>query len=513
MRNRPQNVFGREDYTGDLSIACDAVVVGSGAGGGVMAAELAEAGLDVVVLEEGGYHPTEEFTGDASAMVGKLYRDGGASMAMGTPPISFAEGRCVGGSTVINGGMSWRTPDKILERWWREDMVDHVRSKDMVRYFERVEKYLSASHQDPESLGRDNEILREGAEAKGWKLVNNIRDQLHCAGTNNCAFGCPTAAKRSTLVSYIPRALAFGARVFSDCRVEKITRRGKRATGVTARVVRSNGSKGPKLEIHAPIVVVCAGAVQTPALLMRSGIQSPSGQIGHNLTLHPNAKVVAIFDENVEGWKGVHQAYQVREFQDEGFLMAAVNVPPSVMAMSMSHYGPELDEIIKDYHRIVSAGILVEDTVSGRVRVLPGGLPMAFYELSDFDAERIVRGTSLLCELLFAAGARRIILPFDGVPDLMAPDDVRRLFSRKIPKRNIEVMTVHVMGTARMGGDRTRHVCDSFGKVYDADGLFVADASLFPSPIGVNPMETIMALATRNAEHILSTHAQIRRAA
>jgi choline dehydrogenase-like flavoprotein len=280
-------------------------------------------------------------------------------------------------------------------------------------------------------------------------------------------------------------------------------------------VVKGNATPGARITVHAKAVVSSCGAIQTPALLMRSGIRSPSGQIGKNLTLHPNAKVVSVFDENVEGWKGVHQAYQVREFQDEGFIMAAVTLPPGVLAMSMPTYGAELDEVMQDYNRIVSGGILVEDTVSGTVRNLPGGAPLAFYQLTEYDGERIVRGTAMLAELMFAAGARKVIMPFDGVPVLRDADDVRRhLYAHKIPRKHMEVMTVHVMGTARMGGDPSRHVCDPWGKVHDAEGLWVADASLFPSPIGVNPMETIMALATRNAERILETsRPRIRRAA
>src|SRR5262249_24056173 len=171
----------------------------------------------------------------------------------------------------------------------------------------------------------------------------------------------------------------------------------------------------------------------------------------------------------------------------------------ALLAMSMPAWGRELTELMGGYNRLVSAGILVEDTVAGRVVALPGGTPAVFYQLSDLDAERIVRGCALLGELLFAAGAREVIMPFEGVPRLRSPDDVRRMRSRAIPKKAIDLMTVHIMGTARMGGDPSRHVCDSFGRVYDAEGLWVADASLFPSPIGVNPMETIMALATRNA--------------
>jgi choline dehydrogenase-like flavoprotein len=506
MAKRPDNVHGRADYRGDLHLACDVLVIGSGAGGGVVAAELAEAGLDVIILEEGGWHDTSEFTPEAGAMIRKLYRDGGASMTIGTPPVIFSEGRTVGGSTVINGGMSWRTPEKILDRWRREDDVDAIDPKAMDRYFARVEKFIHVAHQDPESRSRDNELLREGAEKKGWRVIPNTRNQVHCAGTNNCAFGCPTAAKRSVLVTYVPRALQFGARIYSDVRVDKVSFRGKRATGCVGRTINQNGSLGHKVTVHARATVVACGAIQTPGLLMRSGFTSPSGRLGTDLSLHPNTKVQAIFDEEVEGWKGVHQGYQVREFQDEGFLFAAVNIPPSLMAMTIPHFGQSLLDMMKDYHRLVNAGLLLEDSQYGRVRNI-GGRPVAFYELADFDAERLVRATAMLCELLFAAGARKIASPFEGCPDLYSADDVKKLYQHKIHKSNIELFTVHIMGTARMGGDPTRHVTDSYGKVHDAEGLYISDASLFPSPIGVNPMETIMALATRNAERLIESNA------
>ena len=220
-------------------------------------------------------------------------------------------------------------------------------------------------------------------------------------------------------------------------------------------------------------------------------------------TEHPNCKVVAIFDEDVRGWQGVHQGFQVREFQEEGFLFAAVNVPPSILAMSMPQYGAALGQLLSDYNRMVIAGMLVEDTATGRVRVTPTGRPIATYQLSDHDAAQLVRGTALLSELLFAAGARRVILPFHGVDDLRSPDDIKRIFRHKVAKSSIEVLTVHMMGTAAMGIDRSRSVVDGYGFVHDADRLMVCDASLFPGPIGVNPMLTIQALATRNMAHVL----------
>ena len=503
MGNKPDNLFTHEDWPKDRALDCDVVIVGSGAGGAVVAAELAEAGLDVIVLEEGGYHPTEEFTAETSKMIRMLYRDGGASVSVGNPPIAFQEGRTVGGSTVINGGMSWRTPEKILERWRREDSVEAIRATEMERFFARVEKRISTGHQDPWTVGRDNQILKEGADKLGWSVIPNLRNQFHCAGSNNCAFGCPTKAKRSTLVTYIPRALAFGARLYADCRVDRIVLSGGRATGVEGHLVVRHGEPARRFTVRAKKVVSSAGAMQTPALLMRSRVRSPSGRLGFNLSMHPNVKVIAQFDEPVQGWKGVHQAFQVREFQDEGFLFAAVSVPPSILSLGSPLWGAELGALLENYNHLVTAGMLLEDSVTGRVRLGPGGQPLPFYSMSDFDAHRLLRGCSLLCELLFSVGARRIALPFEGVPDLRSADDIPSLFSRPIDKAGMEVMTVHLMGTTAMGGDPRRHVCDSYGKVYGYEGLYVADGGLFPSPIGVNPMETIMALATRNAERLI----------
>jgi hypothetical protein len=291
--------------------------------------------------------------------------------------------------------------------------------------------------------------------------------------------------------------------VLSDVRVEKIAFEGTRAAGVTGRVVGAQGRPGVRVRVRAAEVVVACGALQTPALLGRSGFRSPSGMLGRNLSLHPNAKVLAVFDEEVRGWEGVHQAYQVREFQDEGLVLAAVNVPPGVLAFTLPHFGPSLARILDDYPRTVTAGVLVEDTSVGRVRLAPGGRPVVFYGLSDLDASRLVRGVGLLAEALFAAGARRVIPPFARPGELRSMDDVRRLFRSPVATREMEVLTVHLMGTARMGQDPSWAVTDSFGSVHGARRLRVCDASLFPTPLGVNPAETIHALATRNAHHLL----------
>ena len=497
------------DLQGNTQLDCDVVIVGSGAGGATMAAELAEAGMDVVIVEEGRHYRTEDFSSDTTKMVRAMYRGGGATMAFGDPPVFYQEGRTVGGSTVINGGMAFRPAEKVLERWSREHRVDAILPKDMDLYLARVEKRLHAGAQHVDTLSRDNEILKTGADTMGWQTVDNLRSQARCTGANNCAFGCPTGAKQSALVSYIPRALHFGARLYSEVKVTKITFKGTRATGIRGFVVNADGSRGYRVDIRAKLVVSSCGSIHTPALLSRSGVRSKSGRLGRDLTVHPNSKVVAFFDEEVRGWRGTHQSYQVREFVNDGILsMAAVNLPPAVLAMNLPCYGDELGKMMNDYNKMVVAGVMVEDTSAGRVRVLPGGSPQVFYQITDEDAHRLVKSTAMLCELLFSVGAQRILLPFAGVDELRCADDVAKLHNTKIPRSAIEVLSPHLMGTARMGGDPESAVTDSYGHVYGTERLVVADASLFPSCVGTNPAETIHALATRGAHYLIENQSR-----
>jgi choline dehydrogenase-like flavoprotein len=477
----------------EREVGCDAVVVGSGAGGAVVAAELAEAGWHVVVLEEGPHVRTEEFSTDALTAFRTLYRDGGLTAMLGTPPVGYAEGRCVGGSTTVNGGMAWRTPEPVLARWRETHGVD---VGDLGPVFDRIERRLSVGLQDADSIGRDQHLLKVGAERLGWAVVDNRRAQVHCGGCNACVLGCPTGAKQSTLVSYLPRAVAFGTTVVCDCRVERVLFDGKQARGV-----RAVGPDGGRIVVRAPVVVLAAGALHTPVLLHRSGFRSPSGQLGRNLAVHPGANVAALFDDPVEGWKGVHQAYQVREF--EGVLMAAVNLPPGLVAGGLRLDRHELGAVMARYDRILTAGVLVDDTSTGRVFAV-GGRPVVRYDLSPGDARRLIVAVADLCRLLFSAGATRIHLPVAGMAALESADDGQRLLDAPIAPGRLAVSTVHLMGTARMGGDPTRTVCDSRGRLHDAAGLFIADAGLLPTPLGVNPQETVMALATRVAEGLIT---------
>jgi choline dehydrogenase-like flavoprotein len=488
----------------DLAVDADVVVVGSGAGGGAIAAELAEAGRSVVVIEEGGHYTSRDFRLDAPTMIRTLYRNAGSAPILGKPNIIFSEGRCVGGSTVINGAMSWRTPDKVLKRWqWEHGLVE-MTSAALDPFFAKVEERVSVRPQDPESVGEDARLMERGADALGYRWIPAMRSQKHCCGANNCAFGCPTDAKQSVLVTYVPRLLAAGGRLYSGCKVERITTDGHRATGVVGRFRHpESGARGPKLTVRAKVVVLACGAVQTPVLLLRNGLTNSSGQVGRNFLCHPNAKVVGVYDRPIHAWKGTIQGNQIREFIDEGIMITTSMVPPGLLAMSFPWFGARSWEVMRDYDKMLAAGCLVEDTGSGRVGVDLFGEAKMRYDINDRDFATLIRGVALTAEILFASGARRVLLPFDFLPSIDSADEIGKLFSHSIPKDEVECLTVHAMGTCRMGVDKRSSVVDPHGESWDVPGLFIADASVFPGPIGVNPQITIMALATRTGRFLL----------
>ena len=481
----------------------DVIVVGTGAGGATTAAALAAMGHDVLMLEEGDLHRTESFTTDPPAMFRRLYRDAGTSVILGTPPILFAEGKCVGGSTVINGGMCWRTPEHVLDRWDREHRLPDVSPRAMAPYFDEAERILHVEPNDERTWGRHSRSFAEGAVKLGFPVKVNPRNMDRCVGLNNCALGCPTGAKQSMLVTEVPRALQLGARLLAQARVEKILFSGSRAIGVRGRFVGDNDRPTYRFEARAPLVVLAAGARHTPGLLMRSRIRSAA--LGRNLRTHPNAKVVGVFDEPLDPWIGAHQTHQIHHFLEEGILMACAAVPPGILAMGTPGLGAEHAARMRQYNHLMTAATLVEDTGEGRVRLGPDRQPLMTFRLSSQDVETIHRGVALTAKVMFSAGARSVWLPFAHLPEIHSVDDLAKIES--LPRRpdRIELMTVHSMGSARMSRDAGDGVVDERGLVHGVSGLAVADASLFPSSIGVNPQETIVALALRNAERIAAT--------
>lgn len=476
----------------------DAVVVGSGAGGAPVAARLRDAGLDVLLLEEGGLYRTADFVTDPLESARRMYRDAGTSLILGQPPITFAEGRCVGGSTVINGGMSWRTPGRVLQHWDRKLGLDGCDEKSMQGWFEQAERILTPETQHPETIGKPLALFADAARRKGWDPVDNQRNMHRCMGLNNCAFGCPTGAKRSMLVTEIPRALAAGAQLVTNARVDRVLKHRRRVAGVAGSFVDLHGRRQGRFEVRARLVVLAAGARNTPGLLLRSRLRGP--MTGRGLHVHPNAKVVGLFDQPLDSWAGTHQAHQVHRFMDEGILMAAAGVPPGILAAGIPGLGEEHGRLMARYNHMLTAGCLVEDSGQGRVRLGPDRRPLMTFKLSSRDLEVLHRGVRLLAEGVFEAGAERVLLPFADLPLLQSADELEKIDQRPRSPQGLELMTVHIMGSCRMAVEERHGPCDPWGRVRGIEGLAVADASVIPSPVGLNPMQSIVALALRNCE-------------
>jgi choline dehydrogenase-like flavoprotein len=460
-------------------VRADAVVVGTGAGGAAVAAELAAGGLDVVVLEEGVRHDHRTFTARPRDMTTRLYRDAGQLATIGTPPIILPLGRAVGGTTLINSGTCFRTPARVLERWARDDGVAALPDG----LFDYVEDVIGVG-EVPEALaGRNALLVKRGAEALGLSGGFLRRNAPGCRGSGVCAFGCPTGAKQHAAASWLPRAEAAGARVLTGVKVRRVVTRDGRAVGVQAR----------GLTVRAPIVVVACGALLTPGLLRRSGVRSPA--LGRHLTIHPASAARARFDEPIDPWDGVPQSYYVDALAEEGIMLEGIAGPPDQAALATLGTGALHRERMLAARSTASFGVMVADSATGSVRELGGRLVIR-YDLHADDAERLRRGFGLLADIWWAAGAREILVPIAGVPALRAGDS-GPLARARVRPRDVKAMAFHPLGTARAGADPARAVVDPDLQVHDVRGLYVADGSAVPSSPQVNPQVTIMALAVR----------------
>jgi choline dehydrogenase-like flavoprotein len=492
-------VHAGDELGGDLAVECDVVVVGTGAGGAVVGRELAEAGLAVVFVEEGRYFDRSQFTGRAFQMQQRLYRRGGSTFSIGNVGIPIPLGQSVGGSTTVNSGTCYRTPDRVLRAWQRDLGLDELGPDRLGDYFDRVEAVLGVERARQELLGGNGRVIARGCEALGFTRHGPLkRNAPACDGQGVCCFGCPTDAKRSTNVSYIPLALRAGAELFTAAKMTRVIVEGGRACGVVA---TTQGDAPHTLTVRAKAVVIACGSIMTPLVLGAQGLANRSGQLGKNLSIHPACGAIAEFDEQILPWKGIPQGYAIEELHDEGILYEGAMVPLE-MTMSMTQIiGPELVRLAESFDHVASFGFLVEDTSRGSVSVV-GGRPVIRYWLADQDVAHIKRGLDVLAQIYFAAGARRIHTPIAGFDVIDSADDLQRLRRATIHARDLDLSAYHPLGTARMGLDPSRSVVGQDHQCHDTAGLYIVDGAAVPSSLGVNPQVTIMALATRAAEQI-----------
>jgi choline dehydrogenase-like flavoprotein len=427
----------------------------------------------------------------------KLYRRGGATFSVGNVGIPIPLGQTVGGSTTINSGTCYRTPDRVLRKWQTELGLDDLGPDRMGPYFDRVEDVLGVATAKAELMGGNGRVIARGCEALGFTRHGPLRRNApECDGQGVCCFGCPTDAKRSTNVSYIPLALRAGAEVFTGARVTRVIVDGGRARGVVAMT-----SDGHMLTVRARSVVIACGSIMTPIVLAAQGLGGRSGQLGKNLSIHPACGALAEFDEQILGWKGIPQGYAIEELHEEGILYEGAAVPLEMTVSFTQIVGPELIRLAESYDHVASFGFMVEDTSRGSVREVMGQ-PVIRYWLQDKDVAHIKRGLDILAQIYFAAGAKRVHMPVAGFDIIDSPDDLAKLRRATIRPWDLDLSAYHPLGTARMGRDPAASVIGPEHEMHDTRNLFVVDGAAVPTSLGVNPQVTIMALATRAAEKI-----------
>ena len=483
----------------DIEEESDVCVIGSGAGGAAVAKELAEKGLKVIILEEGGRYDLADFKGESIYRAEKMYQDGGISTTMGFPPVLLPLGKAVGGTTVINSGTCFRTPDAILNEWAQVYGLTRISPVEMLPYFERVEKIINVTPVAENLLGGNGRVIARGLDKLGIRGSVLHRNVKNCEGSGLCCFGCPTDAKQSTQLNYIPMALKAGAKIYPYCKVQKINKVQDRVQSVEA--ISQKGT-AHKIKIKAKVLVVAAGSIGTPVLLLRNKLANASGQLGRNLSIHPAGKALALFDEKIEGWKGVPQSYYADFLKEEDISFESIFTPPSLQATSLLLHGRPHKEIMELYNHIAIFGFMIKEKARGSVHLLPGDKHMITYSLTQQDVKKFVEGVVWLARIFFAAGAKKVFPCFHNLPELNSESDIEKIYRLHLKKTDLDVAAFHPLGTARMGSDPKHSVVNGYGRVHDSENMFITDGSILPTNLGVNPQVSIMAFATRTADHI-----------
>ncbi|HVO31648.1 MAG TPA: GMC family oxidoreductase N-terminal domain-containing protein, partial [bacterium] len=391
-RNLPRDV---------VKLACDVVVVGSGAGGSVVATELAEAGLDVIVVEEGGNVPSDVYAKfRPSETLRHMGREGGTTTTIpigDTPLVSILAGRTVGGSSTMTGGICFRVPELISDGWVKQLGLEDYSAERMAPFYERVEKRVNVRPVPMEMWSRSQVLFAEGAKKCGMELKPFRRNVTEaCKGWSRCNFGCPEQAKMSVDISYLPRARAKGARVWADARVDRVIVKGDRAAGVEGRLLNERaGRPGSRFTIESKAVFLCAGTLHTPRLLRNSGVGTSRGVLGRNLTLHPSFRIAALFDEEVRGWDGAMQAAWSDTYEDQGITMTGIFAPLPILAAATPGVAREYMERVKGLGHLATFGGLVHDEGGGKIWGYVKGEPIITYRLAPRDKQRMIQGTRL----------------------------------------------------------------------------------------------------------------------
>ena len=482
--------------------------------GGVTAEILTQAGLKVIIVEEGPLRQADDFNMDEATAYADLYQEVAGRRTV-DKAIKILQGRAVGGSTTVNWTSSFRTPTQTLVHWADQFGVRGLGEAELAPWFEKMERRLNVSDWllPP---NQNNAILARGAQQLGWHSAAIRRNVNNCANLGYCGMGCPLNAKQSMLVTTIPAALGAGASLITRARVDSITRSGDRVTGVTVSCMDHNGQPrpSPSITINASKVVLAAGSIGTPAVMLRSGLPDPYNVIGARTFLHPVAIVAGFMPQPVRGFSGAPQTVYSDHFlwRDEsahpGFKLEAAPLHPALVSSVMADHGIAHREMMKRFSHFQGSLALMRDgfhpeSVGGRVVLDNYGYPRLDYPITDYLWSGLRQGLLAMTELLFAANAKQA-LPVHMDAALVSNWRQAKTMIEGLSMKPLrgQVFSAHVMGGARMGASPDNSVVDSDGRFHHLDNLYVLDGSLFPTSIGANPQLSIYAIVAKLASRL-----------
>ncbi|MEC7752234.1 MAG: GMC family oxidoreductase [Myxococcota bacterium] len=507
-----QLILGKE-LDRSIELTADLCIVGSGAGGAVLAARAAEAGRRVVILEAGGLFRKDRFRMLESEAFTDLYQDRGARQTA-DKAITVLQGRTVGGGTTVNWTTCFRTPESVLDHWRAHHGLKAWTSDILSPHFEAVEKRLNIK-QWPESLANENNRkLLKGGQALGWKVSSTSRNVLGCVNSGYCGMGCPVEAKQAMEPTYLTDALNSGAILITDCSVRKLVRKGTEITEAVGQIQHeaSEATRPYQVRVRAKRFAVAGGSLNSPALLLASGIDS-HGRVGRRTFLHPVIGVGGLYEDPVQGFYGAPQSLTSHQFAATkdgkmGFFFETAPVHPALSASVFAAFGSDLSQIMSSLDRtgVLIAlhidGFLPEDE-GGTVRLVDGR-PSLHYPVRPALKAAFQESHKKLAELTLAAGAYEAFSMHLHPERIRSKTDVSGLDKRAYGAFEHPIFSAHQMGGCAMGPDPATSVVDEQLKIHGLTNAYVVDGSVLPTSLGVNPSQTIYGIAHRASEWISS---------
>jgi choline dehydrogenase-like flavoprotein len=507
-------IYTAEDLTKDLTLECDVCIVGSGAGGAWTALELVKQGKRVVLLEEGGYHTRREFDMTEARAFTNLYQELG-DRGTDDLAITILQGRSVGGGTTVNWCSSFRTPDRILEIWKDRFGIDTLSKETLTPHWEAIEERLHVAEWPLEMINANNKVLWDACGKLGYERALIRRNVNNCLNIGYCGMGCPVDAKQSMLVTVLPDAVEKGLELYANVSARQLEFTGRKVTSVRAEVIDpvKNKPTGVKITVKAKLTVVSGGAINSPGLLLRSGLDA-EGRVGQRTWFHPVVSMIAEFPFEVRAFSGAPQSVSSHHFVDRGpgevgFFLEVPPLHPLLAATASTGTGALVQDLVSRFPFLNSMlaihvdGLLPEET--GATVRLKDGANFKYSITYDFkpqhwDAFRFA--SKEMAKLQFAAGAKKVASLHLAPLVMEQPEDIDKLDQARWEPVHMRVLTAHQLGGCGMGKDPRTSVVDPMLKFHTMDNLYVVDGSVMPTSLGVNPQESIFGIARWAAQHI-----------